>query len=75
MIPATGPAWGRNLDGRVLLWRVVPAHPISGLPEIGTFGAHVGYSRHAMGTHGAPSRGPWNMDPRLRGDDTVILGA
>src|SRR5262245_61995602 len=30
---------------------VVPAHPISGLPEIGTLGAHVGYSRHAMGTH------------------------
>src|SRR5215471_1653787 len=30
---------------------VVPAHPISGLPEIGTLSAHVGYSRHAMGTH------------------------
>src|SRR5262245_45880224 len=30
---------------------VVPADPISGLPEIGSFSAHVGYSRHASGTH------------------------
>jgi len=30
---------------------VVPAHPISGLPEIGTLRAHVDYSRHAVGTH------------------------
>jgi hypothetical protein len=47
---------------------VVPAHPISGLPEIGSFSAHVGYSRHPSGTH---NHGLWDMGPRLRGDDNV----
>jgi len=43
---------------------VVPAQPISGLPEIGTLRAHIGYSRHALGTH---NHRLWNMGPRLRG--------
>jgi len=29
---------------------VVPSHPISDLPEIGTLNAHIGYCRYAMGT-------------------------
>src|SRR5262245_1695935 len=44
---------------------VVPAHPISGLPEIGSASAHVGYSRHASGTYI-----PEPVGPRFRGDDT-----
>src|SRR5215475_9792225 len=51
---------------------VVPAHPISGLPEIGSLSAHVGYSRHALGTHRATNSVLWNMGPRLRGDDSRI---
>src|SRR5262245_9153719 len=41
-----------------------------GLPEIGALSAHDGYSRHALGTHGATHAGLWNMGPRLRGDDS-----
>ena len=52
---------------RIILSAVVPAHPISGLPEIGSYSAHVGYSRHAVGTH---NHRLWNMGPRFRGDDT-----
>jgi hypothetical protein len=64
---------------RVILSAVVPTHPISGLPEIGPYSAHVGYSRHAVGTH---NHRLWNMGPRNgvpatrasrdapRGDDT-----
>jgi len=62
-----------KLNVRVQPQRVVPAHPTSGLAEIGTLGAHVGYSRHAMGTHRAPNRSLWNMGPRLRGDDTSVI--
>src|SRR5262245_41941232 len=40
------------------------------LPEIGTLGAHVDYSRHAMGTH-IPE--PVVMGPRFRGDDIEFL--
>src|SRR5262245_27302750 len=51
VMPAMGPAWGRNLDVRVQLWRVVPAQAGTHIPEANAFGT---------------------MDPRLRGDDTVI---
>ena len=41
---------------------VVPAHPISGLPEIGTLSA--------MGTHIPEADARSTMDPRLRADGT-----
>src|SRR5262245_48218424 len=43
---------------------VVPAHPISSLVEIGSSSAHVGYSRHALGTY---SRGRWLWVPACAG--------
>jgi hypothetical protein len=50
---------------------VVPAHPIPGLPEIGILPAHVGNSRHAVGTHIPETTMHGTMGPRLRGGDTV----
>jgi hypothetical protein len=38
MMPATGPAWGRNLDVCVQLWRVVPAQAGTHIPEAGVCG-------------------------------------
>jgi hypothetical protein len=46
-------------------------YPISGLPEIGSLGAHVGYSRHALGTHISETEVCGTMGPRLRGDDVA----
>src|SRR5262245_8990347 len=65
----------------VSLSAVVPAHPISSLLEIGSSSAHVGYSRHALGTdnHRLRNIGPRNGIPATRasrgaprGDDTVV---
>src|SRR5262249_41283109 len=48
--------------------------PISGLPEIGTFSAHVGYSRHAAGIH-IPAAGVWHDgSPLSRGRQVLWCG-
>src|SRR5262245_62017562 len=46
---------------------VVPANPILSLLEIGSSNAHVGYSRHALGTIFLR---PVVMGPRFRADDS-----
>jgi hypothetical protein len=41
---------------------LIPAHPISGLPEIGTIGAQVGQARLAMGI-----QNDWHWVPAFAG--------
>src|SRR5712691_1931231 len=64
---------------------VIPAHPISGIREIGSLRAHVGYSRHAMGIQysrgshvghdGSPLARLWEKSRIFATVDTAMFAA
>src|SRR5262245_44853684 len=68
----SSPAVGCGFSVIVVVTCCRPRATDLGLPEIGALSAHIGYSRHALGTHRATYPGLWNMGPRLRGDDSHI---